>query len=455
MDKQPIDEDYHRHNSPVIFEETSTRAKKGLHQITKSMVDINLDNEISYLSGNCNGNLEEVIDNIENAEKVNARFMKVDYPDQWYLSKSLHIQRTARRLDDYLQQRWEDLAKEFTANLQALRKSKDNLSASESLREKLNRLWEESLVIFNHAQGREIPTELSEEIQNYTQKKEIYQKYQKQISLLYEKYFSIPHSETPIEELKLLKKEVKRKFFRGLRRDCLKDEFFEGALYLKELERRVDHSLKNKKTMGDDGPDYLNDKYLLRDKVIYIAREGMRYDVRHFIYADDAMLQEVVESEFLEGDTYDETAYNCMCWVQDNISYSHDPQFTQKKEEWLFPTETLQTGQGDCEDGANLVISLMRNAGIPAYKVRNACGLVEARSRPDGVGGHSWPIYLRETDDEWVILDWCYRASKKPIEDRLPAHERSDYIEMEFTFNDRHSWVHSIPELPVAGRMWK
>ncbi len=188
-------------------------------------------------------------------------------------------------------------------------------------------------------------------------------------------------------------------------------------------------------------------KYTISDKVLYRARNDMIYDVRDFIQPDNPILKEVVEKEGLNDGSLDDVAYNCMKWVQRNIKYTPDPQFTEEDEEWLMPTETIQTGKGDCEDGTNLIVSLMRNSGVPAYRVKNACGEVDE-------GGHSWPIYLREKDNEWVIMDWCYKPNSRKVENRGLSKNNKDYNSIDFTFNDEHSWADTAIDIDgkVASR---
>lgn len=191
-------------------------------------------------------------------------------------------------------------------------------------------------------------------------------------------------------------------------------------------------------------------KYPISDKVLYRARNDMSYDVRDFIQPDNPILKEIVDKGGLDSGSLDEIAYNCMKWVQRNIKYTPDPQFTEKDEEWLMPTETVQTGKGDCEDGTNLIVSLMRNAGVPAYRVKNACGEVDE-------GGHSWPIYLREKDNEWVIMDWCYKPNSRKVENRGLSKNNRDYNSIDFTFNDEHSWADTAIDVDgkVASGRWK
>lgn len=116
--------------------------------------------------------------------------------------------------------------------------------------------------------------------------------------------------------------------------------------------------------------------------------------------------------------TNDEKAWLITVWVQENIEYKSDLANYGKGEFWALPSLTLKNESGDCEDGAFLIHSLMLNAGIPWERIRTYGGLVYAGPGALG-GGHGWTAYKRETDNEWVILDWCYHAKKTPIADRI------------------------------------
>jgi len=65
----------------------------------------------------------------------------------------------------------------------------------------------------------------------------------------------------------------------------------------------------------------------------------------------------------------------------------------------------LRRGKGDCEDGAILMANMMLLSGVPYWRIRLNAGDVEG-------GGHAYVTYLRETDNEWYILDWCYWPSE-------------------------------------------
>jgi len=127
-------------------------------------------------------------------------------------------------------------------------------------------------------------------------------------------------------------------------------------------------------------------------------------------------------------DDNDTKAYKIMRWVQDNLEYVSDDRQYHTPEYWALPMETIQSMKGDCEDGAFLMHSLMLNAGIPWDRIKTYGGEVYAGPNAPN-GGHGWTVYQRETDDEWVVLDWCYYPSEKPIDERVPMRDDLKYID--------------------------
>ncbi len=207
--------------------------------------------------------------------------------------------------------------------------------------------------------------------------------------------------------------------------DCLKEE---------KKQREVKEQLEtNKKYLTENEAERWNSKYDISDSVVYHAKDGEKWDVRGFITPNNIYVKDIVRKNNLDKGSLDDIAYNCMNWVQDNFTYVSDG----SREDWLFPNKSAQKLEGDCEDGSNLMLSMMRAAGMPAYKIKNACGWVATE---DGKGGHSYPIYLREKDEKWVELDWSYLPSKTEIDDRIPVKNRPEYKGLWFTFNDEHSW---------------
>jgi len=92
----------------------------------------------------------------------------------------------------------------------------------------------------------------------------------------------------------------------------------------------------------------------------------------------------------------------------------------------------------NCEDMSILVASLLRNARVPAYRIKVAAGWVVAGKNAP-LGGHAYPLFLR-SDDEWVALDPCYYPNELPVSHRKPVKNDPNYKDVWFTFNDEYSW---------------
>ena len=227
---------------------------------------------------------------------------------------------------------------------------------------------------------------------------------------------------------------------------------------------------KPSKSEGDYGPDYWNDKYK-KAPIIYTARalRGKEYykqidtDVKSFIKNNDAILAHVIDqAELLKG-TFNETALTVQDFVNGFFKYKYDEETSDCPEFWQFPFESIQSGIGDCEDGAILIASLLINAGIPSYRVKVAGGgvLTDPVFAPSNteLGGHAWCIYLADRSDserglEWVILDWCYAPDPDvPIEEKPLAKDggqQGGYKETWFTFNDEYSWAIDLTQIPTG-----
>ena len=81
--------------------------------------------------------------------------------------------------------------------------------------------------------------------------------------------------------------------------------------------------------------------------------------------------------------------------IKDFVSrrISYEP--TQKQDPWQFPDETLAVKNGDCEDRALLIASLMIASGISSYNVRVALGRMKFTDRKGHTftGDHVWVMY--------------------------------------------------------------
>jgi hypothetical protein len=105
----------------------------------------------------------------------------------------------------------------------------------------------------------------------------------------------------------------------------------------------------------------------------------------------------------VSGSGNDVRANNCLKKVISTITYTRDVK--SGGEYWQFPFETIRRKKGDCEDGAILMANMMINSGIPYWRIRLNAGMVQG-------GGHAYVTYLREEDNQWYVMDWCYWPSE-------------------------------------------
>lgn len=162
-------------------------------------------------------------------------------------------------------------------------------------------------------------------------------------------------------------------------------------------------------------------------------------DVRHFIQVPDFYLDRITKDEGIwDMKSHADKALACLRYVRKHVAYVSDKTSYGLGEFWTFPNESLALGKGDCEDMSILVVSLMRNAGVPAYRVKVAAGWVVAGKNAP-LGGHAYPLFLRD-DEEWVVLDPCYYPNDIPVNQRVPVKNDSNYKDVWFTFNDEFSW---------------
>jgi len=126
------------------------------------------------------------------------------------------------------------------------------------------------------------------------------------------------------------------------------------------------------------------------------------------------------------GEANDAKAMTCLRWVINNIAYTPDVTQFKHIEEWLHAHETFFLRKGDCEDGAILMGNIMLKSGIPYWRIRLNAGDVKG-------GGHCWVTYLRESDNVWYILDWCYYPNDSLR--WLPWKAAENYFNIWFSFN--------------------
>ena len=166
-----------------------------------------------------------------------------------------------------------------------------------------------------------------------------------------------------------------------------------------------------------------------RDKafISYTGREipkwGMcKCDVRNFWTVDDFNIP------IFNGKSNDDTAFQCLLWVKNNVTYKSDEDNVGLPEYWQYAYETLKLGIGDCDDGGILLANMLVKSGIPYWRVRLNAGEVVG-------GGHLWVTYLRESDNKWVVLDWCYWFDYTIVKERYEYKDLKNYKNIWFSWN--------------------
>jgi hypothetical protein len=151
-------------------------------------------------------------------------------------------------------------------------------------------------------------------------------------------------------------------------------------------------------------------------------------DYSDYLQFPNRKIAQLAQEIVAPGDSNDEKAEKILQWVLDHIEYRSDLENYGAEEYWAYPTLTLSRQSGDCEDGAFLIHSLMLHARIPPTRIMTYGGYVIA-GEGASTGGHGWTVYRRETDDEWVVLDWSYYPSRTPVAERMPMREDGRYID--------------------------
>jgi transglutaminase-like putative cysteine protease len=118
-------------------------------------------------------------------------------------------------------------------------------------------------------------------------------------------------------------------------------------------------------------------------------------------------------------------------WITENISYCNF-------EVPLYPDETLGDSQGDCDDQAILMISMLRSLGIPAFLqvgVVFSDGISDETSswgghltfKQEGVGWHAW-VMAYVPPWGWLPVDLTLTAYSEPMEIILGAPQYDSSI---------------------------
>ena len=178
--------------------------------------------------------------------------------------------------------------------------------------------------------------------------------------------------------------------------------------------------------------NFYNDKYPKKN-LLYKRTEPegtYQIDVRMFLNPKNHRLPKI------DGLNDDSKALSGLKWIINNITYK-----AERAEYWSFGYQTQKRKFGDCEDGAILLYDMLRNAGIPGWKLRLSAGWVNWRNKKVG---HAYLTYYVEENDRWVILDWCYYPNLNPVNWREDYKNEVNYEKTWFSFNEDYAWAKGL-----------
>lgn len=183
---------------------------------------------------------------------------------------------------------------------------------------------------------------------------------------------------------------------------------------LELLRKKVEEGGKYRKTLAKQWPARGKRKYI--DIVDYCTTNNTKVKV----YKNKAL---------------DDVASTCLNYVSRYFKYTSD-----EKEFWQYADESVSRMKGDCEDGAIMMYNMMVASGVPSWRLRLNAGLVDAASTAPSMG-HAWVTYLREKDNQWIVLDWCYYPSQ--AKKGLLWKDAEHYHKIWFSWNDHGVWEDS------------
>lgn len=174
---------------------------------------------------------------------------------------------------------------------------------------------------------------------------------------------------------------------------------------------------------------YWNNRYPKQD-ISYRRQEydkEYQVDVRNYFQPNDF---HIPAFSFASSDVL---ALEALKWVKANIEYKPDKSEYGMDEFWAYPYQTLGHKKGDCEDGAILLANILLKSGVPYWRIRLNAGSVNG-------GGHAYLTYCRETDNEFVVLDWCYWPNDSPMKDRKLHKNEQNYDDQAKNWGIWFSW---------------
>jgi predicted transglutaminase-like cysteine proteinase len=135
--------------------------------------------------------------------------------------------------------------------------------------------------------------------------------------------------------------------------------------------------------------------------IYYIINSSTRRSVQLSRWISNHYMDVPLPDMFKGQEPSDALALAISKYVRLNIRYVGDKTVWSADEYWETPTECWDKKEGDCEDGAILTYSWMKQAGFSDDQVFLVAGDVKG-------GGHCYVDYISFDDGCDYTLDWCY-----------------------------------------------
>ena len=202
--------------------------------------------------------------------------------------------------------------------------------------------------------------------------------------------------------------------------DCNLQDKYDDLQIKYEMLKKKNKELNEQIPKVNNLEKYWNSKIEPLNDYQYRAKNGYNIDPRIYFTEDNNL-------PLMSSNTNDDKAMEALNWVIKRVKYTRDI-----GEDWKFAFRTFKDGKGDCEDGAILLANIMITNGIPYWRIRINAGNVKEE-------GHAYVTYLREEDNEWYVLDWCYWPSDSL--QWLKWKDAEKYFGIWFSFNKKNIFI--------------
>lgn len=167
-----------------------------------------------------------------------------------------------------------------------------------------------------------------------------------------------------------------------------------------------------------------------------VMRSTLQNHVRAFVEKTPGASWELFTSR--AAGSFDHRADMLAAYVSEKIAYRYSGAY----DPWQFPDETLSVREGDCEDRALLIASLLLASGISSFNVRVALGDLHLYGNKGWSRsfGHCWVMYKNEAG-QWLVIEPAQTRTRlsQRAPKGLPAVTHAEY-EPRYLFNDVHLW---------------